>query len=95
MAESECSACVFPRSIQSNVSALTQGSVWWKVSSIRLLGSDGAINASPPSSGRNHISCDNHGSETRVAYLHRGNPRRFSLNIPNKTVGLKLKKDQP
>ena len=37
----------------------------------------------------------NHGSETRVSYLHRGNPRRFSLNIPNKTVGLKLKKDQP
>ena len=49
----------------------------------------------PPSSGRNHISCGNHGSETRVSYLHRGNPRRFSLNIPNKTVGLKLKKDQP
>ena len=38
---------------------LPPGSVWWKVSSIGLYGSAGAINASPPpSSGRNHISCD-------------------------------------
>ena len=29
------------------------------------------------------------------SYLHRGNPRRFSLNIPTKIVRLKLKKDQP
>ena len=27
-----------------------------------------------------------------MSYLHRGNPRRLSLNIPNKTVRLKLKK---
>ena len=49
----------------------------------------------PPSSGRYHISCD----QPRIrypgalwSYLHRGNPRRFSLNIPSKIVRLKLKK---
>ena len=46
------------------------------------------LSTHPPSSGRNHsIPATNHGPEKPGwSYLHRGNPRRFSLNIPSKIV---------
>ena len=61
--------------------------------SVRL---DGAINASPPEQRTEpHFLRPTTDQKPGWSYLHRGNPRRFSLNTPNKIVRLKLKKDQP
>ena len=66
---------------------LPPGSVWWKVSSIGLYGSAGAINASPPEQRTEpHFLRPTTDQKSGWSYLHRGNPRRFSLNIPSKTV---------
>ena len=47
----------------------------------------------PPSSGRNHISCDQLRIRIPGGRISIGaTRRRFSLNTPNKTVGLKLTK---
>ena len=64
--------------------------------SIGLFGPVGAINASQPEQRTEpHFLRPTTDQKSGWSYLHRGNPRRFSLNTPNKTVRLKLKKDQP